>query len=73
MSRNFKPESNEGPIETHPSVGVYRITPREPQAPRSISIEEADKDSAIGRNNIPYGDGGEGHAGRAGSKLPVNR
>lgn len=29
-----------------------------PAAPRSISIEEADKDSAVGRNNVPYNPGG---------------
>lgn len=29
----------------------------EPQAPRSISIETADRDSAVGRNNAPYNPG----------------
>lgn len=32
---------------------------REPQAPRSISIETADRDSSIGRNNTPYNPGSE--------------
>ena len=34
---------------------------RGPQAPRSLSIEEADKDSAVGRNNEPYNPGSEAH------------
>lgn len=32
----------------------------EPQAPRSISIETADADSKVGRNNAPYNPGSEG-------------
>ena len=28
-----------------------------PQAPRQISIETADKDSAVGRNDKPYNEG----------------
>ena len=34
---------------------------KEPQATSSITIQEADADSSIGRNNIPYNPGGEGH------------
>lgn len=33
----------------------------EPQAPRAISIDEAD--NQVGRNNAPYNPGGEGHGG----------
>lgn len=37
-------------------------TPREPQCPgRSISKETADSCSSIGRNDVPYNKGGEGH------------
>lgn len=36
----------------------------EPQAPgKTISIEQADRDSAVGRNNEPYNPGGECHVG----------
>ena len=35
-----------------------------PQVPHGfISAEQADKDSAVGRNNAPYNPGGEGKAG----------
>lgn len=33
----------------------------QPQAPSSIPIETADRDSAVGRNNTPYNPGSEGH------------
>jgi hypothetical protein len=43
-----------------------RLPSREPQAPRSIPVSEADKDSASGRNNQPYNKGGEPHTGGCG-------
>lgn len=53
---------------------------REPACPRKpISIEEADRDSAVGRNNVPYNDGGQPHAviepdnARNGNTVPGRR
>lgn len=40
---------------------------REPQAPRSISIETADKDSAVGRNDKPYNPGSEPNGPQSGT------
>lgn len=64
MSEKFEESSFEGRIKDRKTV--------EPQAPRSISIEQAD--NRVGRNNIPYNEGGEGHMGRDGSvvRKPVD-
>jgi hypothetical protein len=43
----------QGQLNTHED----RLPNREPQAPFSISREEADKSSAVGRNDVPYNDG----------------
>jgi len=45
-------------------VNEGELPNRKPQGQRSISIEQADKDSAVGRNNEPYNKGGEPHGKR---------
>lgn len=59
--KNFQLESQENALPLN-----------RPQAPRSISAADADRDSNIGRNDVPYNPGGEGHAGRCGADLAVN-
>jgi hypothetical protein len=37
---------------------------KEPQAPQSVPMAIVENDESIGRNNIPYNPGGEGHGTR---------
>lgn len=46
---------------------------REPQCPRKpISAETADKDSTVGRNDVPYNEGSESHM-RGADRVPPAR